>query len=203
MRRWPTAGRSSTSTAQTERTPRYQEAGRYGHRPGQALILVLPVASRSVQRGHPWRVVAQERRLGCLSASGSVASSTSRVGGRTRSCLSSTKFEDNALGPSPDRGVGGPLHRRFRANRTRLRRSNRGRYRDTSIQVEDVNETDAERNGDVPSTMKVVRRISAVTWQRSTRVLITHLVDRCRLGPCGGRPVAPLRSASAIRCARA
>ena len=96
------------------------------------------------------------------------------------------KAENQTRGADEFHGVGGPLHIRFRANRTRLRRNNRGRYRDTSIQVEDVNETDAERNGDVPSTMKVVRRISAVTWQRSTRVLITHLVDRCRLGPCGG-----------------
>jgi hypothetical protein len=202
MPRWPTAGRSSTSTAQTERTPRYQEAGRCGHRPGQALILVLPVASRSVQRVHPWRVVAQERRLGCLSASGSVASSTSRVGGRTRSCLSSTNSRTRQWGRLPTAVSAGRCNIRFRANRTRLRRNNRGRYRDTSIQVEDVNETNAERNGDVPSTMKVVRRISAVKWQRSTRVLITHVVDRCRLGACGGRPVAPLRSASAIRRAR-
>ncbi|CAJ1499497.1 GMC family oxidoreductase [[Mycobacterium] burgundiense] len=71
-------------------------------------------------------------------------------------------FEDNEFGPSPTRGVGGPLHISVPRNPDELCEEMMAAGTAAGLErVEDINETDAPRIGYAASTIKDGRRVSA------------------------------------------
>lgn len=74
------------------------------------------------------------------------------------------QFEDNAFGPSPTRGVGGPLHISVPRDPDPLCAEMLDAAAATGLrQVQDINESDDERIGYATATIKDGRRVSAAT----------------------------------------
>ena len=73
-------------------------------------------------------------------------------------------FEDNEFGPSPTRGVGGPLHISVPRDPDPLCDAMMAAGTRIGLtQVQDINENDAERIGYATATIKNGRRVSAAT----------------------------------------
>ena len=121
-------------------------------------------------------------------------------------------FEDNEFGASPTRGVGGPLHISVPRDPDPLCEEMMAAGTNVGLtQVQDINESDAERIGYATSTIKNGRRVSAATAflkpalrRPNLTVLTNTLVRRILLenGRAVGLEIAGKRGTGEIRASR-
>jgi len=123
-----------------------------------------------------------------------------------------TGFEDNEFGSSPTRGVGGPLHISVPRDPDPLCEEMMAAGTGVGLtQVQDINESDAERIGYATSTIKNGRRVSAATaflkpvLRRSNLTVMTVTTVRRILlenGRAVGLEIAGKRGNGEIRASR-